>query len=63
MLVNESTPSNPQGAAHPDGEVIIFRRPGLAEFLAAASEVAELVVFTAGMPGAQPASGKEDLKA
>ena len=43
-----------QGGAttHPDGEVVVCQRPGLAEFLARASEVAELVVFTAGMPGA-----------
>ena len=36
------------------GDVVVFRRPGLAEFLARASAVAELVVFTAGLPSARP---------
>ena len=31
--------------------MVVFRRPGLAEFLQRVSEVAELVVFTAGVPG------------
>lgn len=32
------------------GDVVVFRRPGLAEFLHRASALAELVVFTAGLP-------------
>lgn len=32
------------------GHVVVFLRPGLGEFLRRAAEMAELVVFTAGLP-------------